>query len=48
MVHVGSGLWNKRSLQVPRLVQAAISEGQAIVVGDGKGVWDNGTSTTEA
>ncbi|RYN16626.1 hypothetical protein AA0112_g12431 [Alternaria arborescens] len=38
---VGTGLWNKRSLQVPRLVRAAITEGQAIVVGDGKGVWDN-------
>ncbi|CAA9960590.1 NAD dependent epimerase/dehydratase family protein [Pyrenophora teres f. maculata] len=38
---VGTGLWNTRSLQVPRLAQAAISEGQAIVVGDGKGVWDN-------
>ncbi|KAB2101571.1 hypothetical protein AG0111_0g10623 [Alternaria gaisen] len=38
---VGTGLWNKRSLQVPRLVRAAITEGQAIVVGDGKGIWDN-------
>ncbi|KAL1792261.1 hypothetical protein ACET3X_010012 [Alternaria dauci] len=38
---VGTGLWNKRSLQVPRLVQAAITEGQAIVVGEGQGVWDN-------
>ncbi|KAI4652736.1 uncharacterized protein J4E78_007563 [Alternaria triticimaculans] len=38
---VGTGLWNKRSLQVPRLARAAISEGEAIVIGDGKGVWDN-------
>ncbi|KNG51974.1 nad dependent epimerase dehydratase family protein [Stemphylium lycopersici] len=38
---VGTGLWNKRSLQVPRLAQAAISEGHAIVIGDGEGVWDN-------
>jgi hypothetical protein len=30
------------------LARAAISEGEAIVIGDGKGVWDNGTITAES
>jgi len=38
---VGTGEFNKSSIQVPGYVKATISNGQAIVVGEGKGVWDN-------
>ncbi|TVY45303.1 Uncharacterized protein LOCC1_G003149 [Lachnellula occidentalis] len=37
---VGSGLFNKLSIQVPRLLRTAIQAGYSAMVGDGKGVWD--------
>lgn len=37
----GTGKFNKSSIQVPSYVKATISNGQAIVVGEGKGIWDN-------
>lgn len=38
---VGSGEWNKSSIQVPMYVKAVLSQGQAVVVGEGKGEWDH-------
>ncbi|KAK5124977.1 hypothetical protein LTR85_001167 [Meristemomyces frigidus] len=38
---VGTGEFNKSSIQVPAYVKATIANGQAVVVGEGKGVWDN-------
>lgn len=37
---VGSGKFNKLSIQVPRLIRASLKAGQALVIGDGKGVWN--------
>jgi len=37
----GTGEFNRSSIQVPGYVQATIANGQAVVVGEGKGVWDN-------
>jgi len=37
----GTGQFNKSSIQVPSYVKATISNGQAVVVGDGEGEWDN-------
>jgi nucleoside-diphosphate-sugar epimerase len=37
---VGSGLFNKLSIQVPRMIRAAIKDGFVGVIGEGKGVWD--------
>jgi nucleoside-diphosphate-sugar epimerase len=37
---VGTGLFNKISIQVPALIRAALKAGQAQVIGEGKGVWD--------
>ena len=38
---IGTGLYNRSSIQVPGYVQATIENGQAVVVGEGKGIWDN-------
>lgn len=37
---VGSGKFNKISIQVPGLIRASLKVGQALVIGDGKGVWN--------
>jgi nucleoside-diphosphate-sugar epimerase len=37
---VGSGKFNKLSIQGPRLIRASLKAGQAFVIGDGKGVWN--------
>jgi len=37
---VGTGLFNKLSIQVPTLMRASIKYGEVNVVGEGKGVWD--------
>lgn len=37
---VGSGIFNKLSIQVPIMMRAAIKSGQAVMIGDGKGIWD--------
>jgi nucleoside-diphosphate-sugar epimerase len=37
---VGSGTFNKASIQIPSLMKTALAEGQSIVFGDGAGVWD--------
>lgn len=38
---VGSGLFNKRSIQIPAFAATALDNGRPVVVGDGKGEWDN-------
>ncbi|RYC59478.1 hypothetical protein CHU98_g6734, partial [Xylaria longipes] len=38
---VGSGLFNKRSMQIPAYVATALDHGRAVVIGDGEGVWDH-------
>lgn len=37
---IGTGRFNKLSIQVPNLIRAALKAGQAFVIGEGKGVWD--------
>jgi nucleoside-diphosphate-sugar epimerase len=37
---VGSGAFNKLSIQVPTMMRSAIKSGQASVIGEGKGIWD--------
>lgn len=37
----GTGVFNQSSIQVPAFVQVALTQGQATVVGEGKGEWDN-------
>jgi nucleoside-diphosphate-sugar epimerase len=37
---VGTGLFNKLSIQVPTLIRTALKLGHAIVIGEGKGIWD--------
>jgi nucleoside-diphosphate-sugar epimerase len=37
---LGSGTFNKASIQIPRLMRCAIESGQTMVIGEGKGVWD--------
>ena len=37
---VGSGTFNKISIQVPTIMRSAIKSGQVIMIGEGKGVWD--------
>lgn len=37
----GTGAFNKSSIQVPAFISAALTQGQAVVVGEGKGEWDN-------
>ncbi len=36
----GLGQYNRISIQVPWQIRSAIKEGQAEVIGEGKGVWD--------
>jgi len=36
---IGTGEFNKLSIQVPRLIRAAIKDGYASMIGEGKGVW---------
>ncbi|KAF7191405.1 hypothetical protein HII31_07428 [Pseudocercospora fuligena] len=38
---IGTGMFNKKSIQVPMYMKAALGNGQAAVVGSGEGVWDN-------
>ncbi len=37
---VGSGKFNKLSIRVPTLIRAALKEGQVLVIGEGKKIWD--------
>jgi nucleoside-diphosphate-sugar epimerase len=37
---IGSGAFNKISIQVPTMMRSAIKSGQAIMIGKGKGIWD--------
>jgi nucleoside-diphosphate-sugar epimerase len=37
---VGTGLFNKLSIQVPTLIRTALKLGHAVVVGEGKSTWD--------
>lgn len=37
---IGSGQFNKLSIQIPTLLRVALKRGQAIVVGPGDGIWD--------
>jgi nucleoside-diphosphate-sugar epimerase len=37
---VGTGLFNKLSIQIPSLIRLALKDGQVPVIGEGKGVWD--------
>lgn len=38
---VGTGIGNISSIQVPAYVKTTLANGQGVVVGEGKGVWDN-------
>ncbi|KAI0205141.1 NAD dependent epimerase/dehydratase family protein-like protein [Astrocystis sublimbata] len=38
---VGSGLFNKHSIQIPAYVATALDHGRAVVIGDGQGSWDH-------
>ena len=38
---IGTGSFNRLSIQVPTLLRFTISSGQAIVIGDGQGYWDH-------
>ncbi|KAI1354846.1 NAD dependent epimerase/dehydratase family protein-like protein [Xylaria sp. FL0043] len=38
---VGTGLFNKRSVQIPAYIATSLDRGRAVVIGDGKGEWDN-------
>lgn len=38
---LGSGLGNKLTIQVPLYIRSTLASGQAIMVGEGKGVWDH-------
>lgn len=37
---IGTGFFNKLSVQAPAIARSAIKIGQAEVIGEGKGVWD--------
>ncbi len=37
---LGTGMFNKHSIQVPTIARSAIKAGQAEVIGEGTGVWD--------
>ena len=37
---VGTGLFNRTSVQAPTILRAGIKDGQVSVIGDGNGVWD--------
>ncbi|KAI0532843.1 NAD dependent epimerase/dehydratase family protein-like protein [Xylaria digitata] len=38
---VGSGLFNRRSVQIPAFVATSLDRGRAVVIGDGEGEWDH-------
>lgn len=38
---MGTGYFNRRSIQIPGYVKATLLNGHGVVVGEGKGVWDN-------
>jgi nucleoside-diphosphate-sugar epimerase len=38
---IGSGLFNRTSIQLPSYVRSVLRHGHAVVVGNGKGVWDH-------
>ena len=38
---IGTGEFNKTSMQVPAYAETTLKHGQGIVVGEGKGIWDN-------
>ncbi|KAI3321972.1 NAD dependent epimerase/dehydratase family protein [Xylariaceae sp. AK1471] len=38
---VGSGLFNRRSVQIPAYVSVALDRGRAVMIGDGEGMWDH-------
>lgn len=38
---LGTGLFNKTSLQLPMYIRGVLDHGRAVVVGEGKGVWDH-------
>lgn len=37
---LGSGLFNRKSIQLPTIIRTAIQKGHVDVVGDGHGAWD--------
>jgi hypothetical protein len=37
---LGTGLFNKKSIQLPTIIRTAIKKGHVDVVGDGIGAWD--------
>jgi nucleoside-diphosphate-sugar epimerase len=37
---LGTGLFNKKSIQLPTIIRTAIKKGHVDVVGDGTGAWD--------
>jgi len=37
---LGTGLFNKKSIQLPAIIRTAIKKGHVDVVGDGTGTWD--------
>ena len=38
---IGTGTGNRLTIQLPGSIRSTLSSGQAIVIGDGKGVWDH-------
>ncbi|KAI0871964.1 NAD dependent epimerase/dehydratase family protein-like protein [Hypoxylon argillaceum] len=38
---IGTGLFNKRSVQIPAFIATALDHGRAVVISDGSGVWDH-------
>jgi hypothetical protein len=38
---LGTGLGNKLTIQVPTYIRSTLASGQAVMVGDGKGIWDH-------
>ncbi len=37
----GTGVFNRSSIQVPSYVRTTLGNGQGVIVGEGKGIWDN-------
>ncbi|KAI1131226.1 NAD dependent epimerase/dehydratase family protein-like protein [Nemania abortiva] len=38
---VGTGLFNKHSVQIPAFIATALDHGRAVMIGDGEGRWDH-------
>lgn len=38
---LGSGFFNRHSVQIPAYIRATLKNGHGVIVGEGKGVWDN-------